>query len=248
MLGALVGSFLLWQRLRQITLDLEPAEVAALAVGQGRLLQTVRDRVIGLDATGNITLANSSAAETLGLTHLPLPVQQVWPELARLPLPQDAELRQFPLALTQTTTTQATASQTASQSAKVMRLNITPLGGGSVLVAFNEWQEEARLAEELTHTRTLVDTMRARAHEYGNRLHVVASFLQLGQPERALKVIQDELETETALSRALSSIAEPRIAALLAGKMARARELRLSLHLLPGSELPPDLPPLTPRR
>lgn len=225
LLLALGSAALLARRLRRVTLDLEPHDLAALSVGQGRLLSTVRDGVIGLDAAGTITLANENAARWLHLQQLPARVDDVWPALARLDLRH--ETRQIPLPL----------------GGQVMRLNVTPLAEGGGLVAFDEWQEAARLAEELTHTRELVGAMRARAHEYGNRLHVVAGFLQLGQPQQALGVIQEELDAEQQLGEALARIHEPRLAALIAGKMARARELRLTLTLGEDSELPPTLPP-----
>lgn len=220
---SLLGTALLARQLRRVTRGLEPADLAALSEGQERLLQTVRDGVIEVQG-GQVTLANAAAAEALGLGRLPQAVGEVWPALAALDL--GTEARQLPLPLR----------------GRVMRLNVTPLSQGG-LVAFTEWQEVARLAEELTQTRSLMDAMRARAHEYGNRLHVVAGFLQLGRPAEALGVIQEELEAEQGLGAALAQFHEPRIAALLAGKMARARELRLKLTLDEGSELPADLPP-----
>lgn len=223
---SLLSTLLFARWLGRTLLNLEPAELAALTLGQERLLQTVREGVIELDAQGNINLANGSAARTLSLQTLPQPAATIWPELQALDLSRD--LRQFPLALR----------------GQAMRLNVTPLPEGGSLVAFGEWQEATRLAEELTHTRSLVDAMRARAHEYGNRLHVVAGFLQLGRPTQALEVLQEELDTEYDLGRALAEIGEPRIAALLAGKMARARELRLRLVLSEESSLPSDLPPI----
>lgn len=108
---------------------------------------------------------------------------------------------------------------------------------------FTDREEATRLAEQLTDSRRFVEAVRARAHEYGNRLHIIAGFLQLGQSAEALKVIQDELDAEAGLHQALAGIVEPRVAALLAGKVARAHELQLTLTVSPDSEVPP-LPPV----
>lgn len=221
---ALAGTYALSQRLKRSLLDLEPAEIAQLATQQARLLSTVQDSVIGIDASGQITVANPRAAEVLGLGQLPAPLHTVWPELARLDAGEG--LRRQPLPLL----------------GRVALVSSTPQTGGR-LVAFTNRQEAARLAEQLTDTRRLVEGMRARTHEYGNRLHTIAGFLQLGQPARALAVIQDEIDAETELGSVLNQITEPRVAALLAGKMARARELQLSLVVAQGSEAPAGLSP-----
>lgn len=220
---ALLSSYLLSRQLKRTLLNLEPSEIAALTLRQEQLLGTVTDGVIVLDAADQVTVANAPAAQTLQISALPVPLREVWLEWPA----QTAPLRRAPLALR----------------GRVMLVNVTPLPAGGHLVAFTGRQEAAQLAEELTDTRRFVDAMRARAHEYGNRLHVIAGFLQLGRPDEALSIIQGELDTEAELGQALAQIEQPRVAALLAGKMARARELHLTLTLDPDSEVPPDLSP-----
>lgn len=222
---ALLGSFLLWRRLRRTLLDLEPADIAALTVRQGQLLSTVTDGVVLVDEAGRVTVANAPAAAALRLSKLPASLKQVWPELTQLA--PDEELRHWPLP----------------QAGRVMLVNLMPLAGGGHLVTFTDREEATRLAEQLTETRRFVDAARARAHEYGNRLHIIAGFLQLGRSAEALKVIQDELDAEAGLHQALAGIAEPRVAALLAGKVARAHELHLTLSVSPESVVP-RLPPV----
>ncbi len=225
LLLALGSALLLSQRLKRTLLDLEPADIAALTIRQGQLLSTVQDGVIGVDSGHNITVANAAATQTLGLSRLPTPLQPVWPELAGI-TPGEL-LRRQPVPL----------------GGKVMLVSVTPLEGGGHLVAFTDRQEATRLAEQLTDTRRFVEAMRARAHEYNNRLHIIAGFLQLGQPAQALHAIQSELDTEATLGQALAYVADPRVAALLAGKVARAQELHLSLSVAPESEVPADLTP-----
>lgn len=221
---ALLSSWLLWRRLRRTLLDLEPADIAALTVRQGQLLSTVPDAVMLLDEGGAVTVANAPALAALNLAQVPAPLHGVWPELARWQ-PQE-EVRRWPLPL----------------GGRVVLVNVTPLAGGGRLVAFTDREEATRLAEQLTDTRRFVDAVRARAHEYGNRLHIIAGFLQLGQSSEALRVIQEELDAEAGLNQTLSGIAEPRVAALLAGKVARAHELRVALSISPESEVPPLTP------
>ncbi|GHG02791.1 hypothetical protein GCM10017783_13850 [Deinococcus piscis] len=217
---ALLSSWLMWRRLRRTLLDLEPADIAALTVRQRQLLSTVPDGVMLVDAAGMVTLVNEPAAQALGQPDLPGHLKQVWPQLAALPTGE--ELRRWPLPL----------------AGRVVLVNLTPLREGGFLVALTDREEATRLAEQLTDTRRFIDAMRARTHEYGNRLHIIAGFLQLGRNSEALQVIQDELEAEVGLNQALAAVAEPRVAALLAGKAARAHELRLTLIIEPESEVP----------
>ena len=90
----------------------------------------------------------------------------------------------------------------------------------------------ARLADDLTGVRHMVDAMRAYTHEFMNKLHVILGLLQIGEPERAQQYIMDTTRTQQeAVSRIMNQIKEPSVAALLVGKTSRANELGIRLTL-----------------
>jgi two-component system CitB family sensor kinase len=93
------------------------------------------------------------------------------------------------------------------------------------------------VAEELTHTRKYTELLRAQTHEFKNRLHTISGLIQLGQPEEALKVIGRESEQIDLLKGFIAQIEVPALAALVVGKVQRARELGIELVLEPTSAL-----------
>ncbi len=97
---------------------------------------------------------------------------------------------------------------------------------------FRNRTEVARLADDLTGVRHMVDAMRAYTHEFMNKLHVILGLLQIGEPERAQQYIMDTTRTQQeAVSRIMNQIKEPSVAALLVGKTSRANELGIRLTL-----------------
>lgn len=97
---------------------------------------------------------------------------------------------------------------------------------------FRNRTEVARLADDLTGVRHMVDAMRAYTHEFTNKLHVILGLLQIGEPERAQQYIMDTTRTQQeAVSRIMNQIKEPSVAALLVGKTSRANELGIRLTL-----------------
>lgn len=106
------------------------------------------------------------------------------------------------------------------------------LGFGDRRIAlFQEQAELLRLAEELTQSRRHLELLRAQAHEFQNLLHVIGGLLELGQVEEALRLVQGELAAEKALESLLRGIEVPLVAALLLGKLRRARERGLGFRL-----------------
>lgn len=87
------------------------------------------------------------------------------------------------------------------------------------------------LAEELTQTRDYVELLRSQTHEFTNRLHTIAGLMQIGRPELALQVIQREASQAQQVSDSVAGVAPPKLAAQLAGKVARARELGIHLQI-----------------
>ncbi|WP_276959196.1 ATP-binding protein, partial [Allomeiothermus silvanus] len=140
----------------------------------------------------------------------PLPLSRVWPALAEhleegeayLPLP----------------------------TGRPGRVRLLGLGGYRVAV-FQEQAELLRLAEELTQSRRHLELLRAQAHEFHNLLHAIGGFLELGRVEEALRLVQGELAAEKELEALLQGVEVPLVAALLLGKIRRARERGLGFGL-----------------
>ncbi len=160
-----------------------------------------------------VSLLNPKGLSLLGLppgAMTPLPLQRVWPDLAGLTGAKEAYL---PLP-----------------TGRPARVRFVALGGYYV-VFFQEQAELMRLAESLTQSRRHLELLRAQAHEFRNLLHVVGGLIELGRSEEALRLVQSELAAEAELEFLLGRIEIPLVAALVLGKLRRAKELGVTLRL-----------------
>ena len=117
------------------------------------------------------------------------------------------------------------------------RIPITKNGEiiGAVGILHNR-EEYIKLMEDLAGTRYLVDSMRANNHDFTNKLHVILGLLQMEMYEEAASYIENItiVQRET-ISKIMSAVKEPAVAALLIGKTARASELNVKFILQEGS-------------
>ncbi|WP_158685487.1 sensor histidine kinase [Microbacterium halophytorum] len=105
---------------------------------------------------------------------------------------------------------------------------------GELRAAFDEQRE-------LTDVRTIADALRAQVHETDNRLHTIASLIELGRTDEALELATDRLgEGQRLMDRVVGAPDQPVIAALMLGKSAQAHELGVEMHfethLEPGTQ------------
>ncbi len=223
LLFALLSSLYLSARLRRDLFDLEPDQISGLVSQHHAVLTALQDGVLVLEQE-RVVLANQCALDYLGVAGVAeLPsLPTLWPELSAL---LRSEVRP---------TFREAPSVWQQQPVLISGYR---LPNAQQVVVFRERAEAVRLAEELTHTRQYVELLRSQTHEFTNRLHTIAGLLQIGRPELALQVIQREAWQAQQVSDRVSGIGPPRLAALLAGKMARARELGVDLHIDPASAL-----------
>ncbi|NHI15594.1 ATP-binding protein [Microbacterium excoecariae] len=104
---------------------------------------------------------------------------------------------------------------------------------------------ELRLAfdaqRELSDVRTIADALRAQVHEFDNRLHTIASLIELGRADEALDLATGRAgDGQRLTDRVVGAPDQPVIAALMLGKAAQAHELGVELHvethLEPGTQ------------
>lgn len=109
------------------------------------------------------------------------------------------------------------------------------------VVALRDRTELQRVTGELSSVRTISAALRAQTHDFGNRLHTVATLIELGRSDEALRFVAAERDLGQRLTdRVVQAIDEPVIAALVLGKAAqaheRAVEMHFETHLTPGTQ------------
>ncbi|PPH37487.1 histidine kinase [Rathayibacter sp. AY1E3] len=231
-LGAL-GSWLLARYLRRVTGGRGPEQMSQVFAYYESVLHSVREGLLLVDDRGRLVLANDHALELLGLegVRTPVPVAELDLPVALRELLQDDEPVSDRLVVARERILVVNERPAASPGAR-------PLG---TVVTLRDRTELQRVSGELESLRTLSDALRSQTHEFSNRLHTIASLIELGRPDEALAFAAGELNLSQRLAdRVLGSVQEPVIAALLLGKAAQARErgveLHFETHLEPGTQ------------
>jgi two-component system CitB family sensor kinase len=105
------------------------------------------------------------------------------------------------------------------------------------VVTLRDRTELEGLVRELGSVRDVTDAMRAQAHEFSNHMHTIAGLLELGRHDEAVEFVKDVAHSEAEVRGAIAErIADPMLAALLAGKAAVAAERGVELRVTGACE------------
>ena len=241
--AAVLGCLLAMRLSRSIKRSLmgyEPDAFARQFHQREDILDALEEGILAIDGEEKVIFLNAAAAEMLSMdrkTALGRPLHQVYPRSTL-----DRVLR--------TGQAEYNVSMQSLKDIRVLadRLPIREDGklAGAVSI-FRNRTELTRMADDLTGVRHMVEAMRAYTHEFMNKLHVILGLLQIGEPEKAQQYIMDTTCTQReAVSRIMSQIRQPSVAALLVGKTSRANELGIRLRLDREGALSEESPWLPP--
>ncbi|MDJ0357662.1 sensor histidine kinase [Paenarthrobacter sp. PH39-S1] len=229
-LGAL-GSSLLSRRLRVHTLGLEPEEIGALVQDQEVVLYGIAEGVIGLSASGLVTVCNAKATRLL---HLDDPVGKTPAELG-LPRPVLALL-------------EADAGDAAESVQVVIEQSVLIVSARKVVrakrdlgwvIMVHDRTDVVALTQQLGAVGALTTALRAQRHEFANRLHTVSGLLDLGHAEQAADYLHLTLENGP-LKYPLENgglLSDTYLLAFLGAKSAEAAEKGVQLRIGEGTVL-----------
>ena len=217
-----VGSLLVTRMVRRRIFGLEPEEIARLLETREAMLHGIREGVLAVDEKGRVALVNDEAARLLGLGPDPTGSR------ARDVL--DASM----LALVEGD--REVVDQLVLSGERLLVANRTSarVNGRRVAEVFTlrDRTELFSAMRELDGQRSLTNTLRAQAHEFSNRLHVIQGLIELGRHDEAVAFIERIGGGGKVLSGApLSTVHDPTVAALLLAKAAVARERGVTLTL-----------------
>lgn len=209
-----------------------PEEVEPLLQAQQAVLYSVSDGVLGVDGSGRLTLVNEEARRLLEL-----PADAVG-------RPADEVLDQSLVRLLHSDSPEAESVQNVLSGERVLiatrreaTLGAKNYGRTVTLTDHTELEDTLR---ELRGQKSLTDTLRAQAHEFTNRLHLLSGLLSIGEYEEAKEHIQRF--SGTAGDHPETHLADPTLSALFVAKQAVAREAGVRLELHPSSALAPGTP------
>lgn len=223
------GSLLLSRRVKRQTLGLEPDQITRLVEHREAMLYGIKEGVLGLDADYRVTLANDAAFRLLGL-----PPDSVGAALDELGVPADLEdvLRGRVRG----------RDTVVVLGDRLVALNRMPLESGGrpagSVTTMRDRTDLVELQHELNTSKNTADTLRAQAHEFSNRLHVISGLLELREHEEAAKYVRLVGGARAQLSADVTArVGDPSLAALLIAKTSLADEQRTRLRVCPQTRL-----------
>lgn len=96
--------------------------------------------------------------------------------------------------------------------------------------------EIRRLAQELSETTEMINSLRSFNHEFMNKIHVILGYLETKNPLEAKKFILNNVGASSAnISKVANEIESTGIAAIIIGKMVSASNFGIKLDLIGDS-------------
>lgn len=204
----------------------EPNVFSAMFQVRDNILESLNEGVLAVDKNGVVQFANRSAAKMLG--------KKKAKELINTPF-TDCCNDGFIKNVISTGEKEFNIREQSIDNSNVL-LDCIPIKEkddiiGAVAILHNR-EEYTKLMEDLAGTRYLVDSMRANNHDFTNKLHVIMGLIQMEMYDDAVSYIENiSIVQRETISKIMSVVDEPSIAALLIGKSARASELNVKFIL-----------------
>jgi sensor histidine kinase regulating citrate/malate metabolism len=225
------GSWLISRRLRRQTRGLGGPALARMLDYYQAVLHAVREGLLLVDGNRRVQLVNDEARRLLALDDDP-----TGRHVSELGLSAD---------LTETLCRQQqTVDEVHVSGSRVLVVNQasartsarTSGSSAGAVVTLRDHTELQALTGELDSVRAFAESLRAQAHEAGNRLHTTVSLIELGREKDAVDFATAELASAQRLTdRVVDAVEEPVLAALLLGKSATAHERGVRLDIDPGT-------------
>lgn len=221
------GSWLISRRLRRQTRGLGAPVLARMLDYYEAVLHAVREGLLVVDGDRRVQLVNDEARRLLSLDEDPAGLH-----VSELRLSED---------LTGTLRRQErTVDEVHVSGGRVLVVNQAPArtsgSSSGAVVTLRDHTELQALTGELDSVRAFAESLRAQAHEAGNRLHTTVSLIELGRQQDAVHFATAELASAQLLTdRVVDAVEEPVLAALLLGKSATAHERGVRLEIDPGT-------------
>ncbi|MCY6371000.1 ATP-binding protein [Clostridium ganghwense] len=219
-----IGAVILSENIKETLLGYEPEQITKLYLQKEEVLDAMAEGIIAIDENGNVTLFNNAAIQMLNIKNKHIIGRNIYNIVpnSRLPLIMKSDKSEYNKDMIINETLILSSRIPIKQNNKII---------GAVAI-FRDKTEVTRLAEELTGVKQIVEALRANTHEFMNKLHVILGLIQIEEPEEAKKYILNVTEEQQQkASLIMRKIEEPTIAALMLGKISRAKEAGINLYL-----------------
>ncbi|MFG6150195.1 DcuS/MalK family sensor histidine kinase [Halobacillus sp. B23F22_1] len=226
-LVGIIGAFLLARYIKKSLFGLEPAAIARIHEERNRMLHSVREGIVAVDAEAKITLVNKSARDIFQKAGIQVNDPQGLHISDYLPHSMLERVLQ---------TGEAELDEEQVINGSSIIVNRVPLIVNEEVVGaistFRDKTEVNQLAEQLTGVRLYAESLRAQSHEFKNKLHVLLGLIEMQSYKDVKSYIKQLVdhqvhETDTITSK----IKDPALAGFMIGKLSYAREQQIQLSI-----------------
>ncbi|WP_032940871.1 sensor histidine kinase [Citrobacter youngae] len=233
-LVGLLGTWVFVKVLKRILFGLEPYEISNLFEQRQAMLHSIKEGVIAVDASGEVTLINQAAQELLDYHKSQ----------------DDAQLSTLSHAWSQVVDfSQVLRDGTPRRDEEItvkdrlLLINTVPvLSNGKIIGAistFRDKTEVRKLMQRLDGMVNYADALRERSHEFMNKLHVILGLLHLKSYKQLENyILKTANNYQEEIGSLLGKIKSPVIAGFLLSKINRTSDLGHSLVISNESQLP----------
>lgn len=222
-------SILLANNIKNLIFGMEPLEIATLLKERDCMLQSVKEGIIAIDQNCEVTVVNQVAQNLFppGTEFIGRHISELIPD------------SQLPLVMN---TQQPLADEQLLINGNIVLTNRHPLVIKNkvmgAIATFRPLTEVSHIAEELTGVRKIVEALRARTHEFLNKLHVISGLIQLEAYDEAKNYISTvTLKEQSLVSFLMVNIQCGAVVGLLTGKASEAQEKQINLEIDLESQL-----------
>ncbi|AKF92605.1 DcuS/MalK family sensor histidine kinase [Brevibacillus laterosporus] len=220
----IIGALLLARHIKKILFGLEPFAIAKVLEEQNAMLQSVREGVIAVDREGIITLVNSEARRLLQLA-----------DSSEEIVGKCASDHMWILEET-LRTGKAQLDEHYSINGISLVINCVPVVVDDyvvgVVATFRDKTEIQQLVEQITGIQLYADALRAKSHEFKNKLHVIQGMIHMGYYDQLNEYIkQISIQHQKEIGFIVRRIKSTVFAGFLLGKISDAREDDVELIL-----------------
>jgi two-component system, CitB family, sensor histidine kinase MalK len=233
LLIGVLGAVILAGYIKKILLGLEPFAIAKLLEERSAMLHSVREGIVAVDQESNITLVNRAALKLFDKAGLP-----------DNPIGTNIEKYMSTTHLVDLLKTgKAELDEEQNINGMTILTNRVPVIVGNKVVGaiatFRDKTEIQVLAKQLTGVRIYADALRAQAHEYMNKLHVILGMVHTGHYEKVVEYISETVDhRKCEIGFVTKKIKDPVLAGFLIGKLSYARESGTDLSVTCDQPLP----------
>ncbi len=204
----------------------EPNVFSAMFRIRDNILESLNEGVLAVDKSGIVQFANRSAAKMLGKKKATELINRLFTDCCN-----DGFIKN----VISTGDPEFNIQEQSIYNSNVL-IDCIPIREGMDIIGavaiLHNREEYTKLMEDLAGTQYLVDSMRANNHDFTNKLHVIMGLIQMEMYDEAVSYIENiSIVQRETISKIMSVVDEPSIAALLIGKSARASELNIKFIL-----------------